>query len=242
MSAIASQITGVSTVGSIVCSGAHKKHLRSASPAFVSGILRWTVESPHKEPVTWKIFHLMTSSCIMVRGLWILCLVYPLGLYTKRTFRIIRNKHYRTQALYRSNSHRSLVFLEINHISYYLVIIWLKIIESINDKRIRLLLVRETHRLNLQITLSYAWTLIKFSWHRWRASILYCNLIWTFISRTRFVWATSLSTQFCSWWRNQMETFSVLLVFVRGIHRSPLNSSHKGQWCGYLMFLWSAPE
>ena len=24
--------------------------------------------------------------------------------------------------------------------------------------------------------------------------------------------------------------------FVRGIHRSPVNSSHKGQWCGALMF------
>ena len=24
--------------------------------------------------------------------------------------------------------------------------------------------------------------------------------------------------------------------FVRGIHRSPVNSAHKGQWCGALMF------
>ena len=30
--------------------------------------------------------------------------------------------------------------------------------------------------------------------------------------------------------------------FVRGIHSSPLDSPHKGQWCGALMFLWSAPE
>ena len=29
--------------------------------------------------------------------------------------------------------------------------------------------------------------------------------------------------------------------FVRGIHRSPVNSPHKGQWRGALMFLWSAP-
>ena len=33
-----------------------------------------------------------------------------------------------------------------------------------------------------------------------------------------------------------METFSALLAFVRGIHRSPVNSPHKGQWCGALMF------
>ena len=30
--------------------------------------------------------------------------------------------------------------------------------------------------------------------------------------------------------------------FVRGIHRSPLNSPHKGRWRGALMFHWSAPE
>ena len=33
-----------------------------------------------------------------------------------------------------------------------------------------------------------------------------------------------------------METFSALLGFVRGIHRSPVNSPHKGHWCGALMF------
>ena len=30
--------------------------------------------------------------------------------------------------------------------------------------------------------------------------------------------------------------------FVRGNHRSPVNSPHKGQWRGSLMFLWSASE
>ena len=39
-----------------------------------------------------------------------------------------------------------------------------------------------------------------------------------------------------SWWRHQMETFSALLAFVRGIHRSPVNSPHKGQWRGALGF------
>ena len=33
-----------------------------------------------------------------------------------------------------------------------------------------------------------------------------------------------------------METFSALLANVRGIHRSPMNSPHKGQWRGSLMF------
>ena len=39
------------------------------------------------------------------------------------------------------------------------------------------------------------------------------------------------------WWRHQAENFSTLLAFVRGIHRSPVNSPHKGQWRGTLMFL-----
>ena len=33
-----------------------------------------------------------------------------------------------------------------------------------------------------------------------------------------------------------METFSALLAIVRGIHRSPMNSPHKGQWRGASMF------
>ena len=58
-----------------------------------------------------------------------------------------------------------------------------------------------------------------------------------------------------TWWRHQMETFSASLAicagnspvsgefpsqsywpFVRGIHRSPVNSPHKGQWRGAFMF------
>ena len=37
-------------------------------------------------------------------------------------------------------------------------------------------------------------------------------------------------------WRHQMEIFLRHWPFVRGIHRSPVNSSHKGQWRGALMF------
>ena len=38
------------------------------------------------------------------------------------------------------------------------------------------------------------------------------------------------------WWRHQMETFSTLLAIWTGNHRSPVNSPHKGQWRGALMF------
>ena len=57
MSVMAHQITGVSMVCTTVCSGADQtKHQSSASLAFMRGIRRWSVNSPHKGPVTRKIF------------------------------------------------------------------------------------------------------------------------------------------------------------------------------------------
>ena len=41
---------------------------------------------------------------------------------------------------------------------------------------------------------------------------------------------------FTPWSRHQMWTFSRYWPFVRGIHPSPVNSPHKGQWRGTLMF------
>ena len=57
MNAMASQITGASMVCSTVCSGAdQREHQSSASLAFVRGIHRCPVNSPHKRPVTRKMF------------------------------------------------------------------------------------------------------------------------------------------------------------------------------------------
>ena len=59
MGAMASLIPGVSIVYSTVCSGAdQRKHQRSASLAFVRGIHRWPVNSPHKGPVMRTMFPL----------------------------------------------------------------------------------------------------------------------------------------------------------------------------------------
>ena len=38
------------------------------------------------------------------------------------------------------------------------------------------------------------------------------------------------------WWRHQMETFSALLAICAGNSPVTVNSSHKGQWRGALMF------
>ena len=57
MDTIASQITSVTIVYSTVYSDAvQRKHQSSASLAFVRGIHRWPVNSPHKGPVTRKMF------------------------------------------------------------------------------------------------------------------------------------------------------------------------------------------
>ena len=57
MSAIASQITGVSIVCSTVGSDTdQRKHQSSAALAFVRWLYRWQVNSPHKRPVTRIMF------------------------------------------------------------------------------------------------------------------------------------------------------------------------------------------
>ena len=56
MGVIASQITSLTIVYSTVYSDAdQRKHQSSASLAFVRGIHRWPMNSPHKWPVTWKM-------------------------------------------------------------------------------------------------------------------------------------------------------------------------------------------
>ena len=55
--AMSYQITGISIVGSTIYSGAdQRKHQSFASLAFVRGIRRWPVVSPHKGPVIRKMF------------------------------------------------------------------------------------------------------------------------------------------------------------------------------------------
>ena len=54
--------------------------------------------------------------------------------------------------------------------------------------------------------------------------------------------AESKHKQYWSWWRHQMKHFPRNWPFVRGIHRSPVNSPHKGQWRGALMFTLICPN
>ena len=57
MTAMASEITSLTIVYSTVYSGTdQRKHQSSESQAFVRGIHQWPVNSPHKGPVTRKMF------------------------------------------------------------------------------------------------------------------------------------------------------------------------------------------
>ena len=73
MGAMASQITSLTIVYAIVHSGADQgKHQSPVSLAFVQGIHRWPVNSPHKWPVTRKVFPF--DDVIMI---WWCALKYP---------------------------------------------------------------------------------------------------------------------------------------------------------------------
>ena len=61
---------------------------------------------------------------------------------------------------------------------------------------------------------------------------------WPWPSPGRYPWhrtCCGLITRY-AWWRHRMETFSALLALWAGIHQSPVNSPHKCQWLGALMF------
>ena len=79
MGTMASQITILTIVYATVYSGAdQRKHQSSASLAFVWGIHRWPVNSPHKWPVTREMLQwisnnmgvVCTFSCLVVFSLW----------------------------------------------------------------------------------------------------------------------------------------------------------------------------
>ena len=69
MSTMASQITSLAIVYSSVYTGPSQRKLQSsASLAFVRGIHRWPMNSPHKRPVTRKMFPF--DDVIMFQSIW----------------------------------------------------------------------------------------------------------------------------------------------------------------------------
>ena len=73
-----------------------------------------------------------------------------------------------------------------------------------------------------------------YDYYSWPLSLL----SWCFISILEAWSHLQLhSVLYCvSWWRHQMEIFSALLALCAGNSPVPVNSPHKGQWRGALMF------
>ena len=95
MNTIASQITSLTIVYSTVYSGADQiKHQSSASLAFVRGIHRWPVNSPHKGPVTRKMFPfddvIMCTALLCVLMLWLYHQCFLIHIMTSSNGNIFR--------------------------------------------------------------------------------------------------------------------------------------------------------
>ena len=90
---------------------------------------------------------------------------------------------------------------------------------------------KESYKINLHLFSAYArvvWKSVNKK-NCPRESIFSERMSWWFL------YHFSSLRRFISWWRHQMETLPRCWPFVRGIHRSPVNSPHKGQWRGALM-------
>ena len=107
MTTMASQITSLTVVYSIVYSDAdQRKHQSSASLAFVRGIHREPVNSPHKWPVTRKMFPF--NDVIMLCGGW---LESPCSGASVTSYEVTMTMHGSDVVYHRDQSTRCLLML-----------------------------------------------------------------------------------------------------------------------------------
>ena len=94
---------------------------------------------------------------------------------------------------------------------------------SSRDERMQFYFCRLTYRAyyrnscNSTSRVLFIYNSLWYTWYTWWYTCLICIYIST-------------------WWRHQMEIFSVLLALCAGNSPVPVNSPHKGQWHGALMF------
>ena len=67
-------------------------------------------------------------------------------------------------------------------------------------------------------------------------SVLQIFVIWILLQTDSGKWGLLFPLLLWTWWRHQMETFSALLAICAGNSPVPVNSPHKSQWRGALMF------
>ena len=94
---------------------------------------------------------------------------------------------------------------------------------------------RFTQRVTFVPTIYLIWLLFHAAYKCNAASLIYIFVAASDISRNPSSWHQPPETNY-TWWRHQMETFSALLALCAGNSPVPLNSPHKGQWRGALMF------
>ena len=78
-----------------------------------------------------------------------------------------------------------------------------------------------------------------FSWYLIIYFSSYCNCLEDLVPIDSTFWSVMskrVVDRHTAWWRHQMETFSALLALCAGKSPVPVNSPHKGQWRGALMF------
>ena len=72
--------------------------------------------------------------------------------------------------------------------------------------------------------------------YTWYYCLQFCHPFWVVMSSCIIGMSDRKAPGPSTWWYLHMETFSHCWPFVWGIHLSPVNSPHKGQWCRSLMF------
>ena len=175
MGAMAYQITNLTIVYLTVYSGAdQRKHQGSASLAFVRGIHRWSVNSPHKGPAMRKIFPL-DDVIMIIHPRWSTQLIHWLLKYNRLSIiifcrKIITALQFRSLMSWNERTKQATEDVKTNHYS--------DVIAS---------------AMASQIT---------------RVSIV-CSNVWSGADQRK-------------------HQSSASLAFVRGIHRSPVDSPHKG--------------
>ena len=253
LGAMVSQITSVSIDYSTICSGPEqRKHQSLASLDFVRGIQRSLVNSPHKGPVTrkdvsiWWRHHdktlcfqderqqLLTTKVWMrlvgIFGmLWI-----PIRFFAKMScdFHVFVRRMWSFQSILncidrvvraskqccntvQSHQQRFLsIFpiLQSTFLKSYLCVISIYFVQVVARC--------QPYVEPVQLQQCFKCT--------------HCGGE-NMAARYHLVRWVSIRTK-APWWRHQMETFSALLVLYEGIHRSSVNSPHKGQWRGALTF------
>ena len=126
MSAMASQITSLTIVYSTFHSDSDAdqgKHRSSASLAFVWGIHRWPVNSPHKWPVTRNFFSIWWRHHVTEKGITRQC-----------AYLEVFACHHDTMLILHTTQRGHLIIGHNKHpcrISFYLTTVWRKIIISI---------------------------------------------------------------------------------------------------------------